>query len=96
MYLFSLDAMLNAIPKAIKLKNHTGSHSIAIQKPMTTIEPMKTTFAVGLPIIAKSVKMHIVRNPAIKSEAASSGMPRKLAIKSGKLEMSIGIFATPL
>lgn len=95
MYLLSFDATLNAIPNTIRLKNHTGSHSITIQKPIITIEPKKITFAVGLPIIANKAKKHTVRKPAINREAANSGMLRKSATKPGKLEISIGVFFNP-
>lgn len=87
--------MLNAIPKAIKLKNHTGSHSIIMQKPITPIAAMKITFAVGFPIIANNVKMHTVKKTAIKRLAANSGILRKSATKPGKLVMSIGVFLNP-
>ena len=58
--------------------------------------PMNTTLAVGFPTIANSTNMQTVKKPAIAREAANSGIPKKSATISGKLDMSIGVFSTPL
>jgi hypothetical protein len=96
MYLFSLDATLKAIPNTTRLKNHTGNHSMTMQKPMTHMEAMKITLAVGLPNIANIRNTHTERNPAIKSAAAKSGIPKKSPTTLGNPEISIGISYPPL
>jgi len=96
MYFLSFDATLKAIPNTKRLKNHTGNHSITIQKLIIHIEAMKITLAVGLPNMANIKNTHTVRKPAINNAAARSGIPRKSATTPGNPEISIGVFPTLL